>query len=156
MFPHRQKHRRQQQDDRIHQSFIIDKHLCAGRKEADVTTKNKMISDKRKRLVRYEDAYWWSVVHHEGPQSPGEPQTQQDVKDIAAYGVRHGHVPHAWRGTGDNVLNWSTCVQPYDNFLFFFYLVELQSDLPCSLEHWSLLPGRLCPWCSRGCLVCSW
>lgn len=47
-------------------------------------------------------AYWWSVVHHKGTQSPGKTQTQQDVKDIAAYRVRHRHVPHAWKET-DNV-----------------------------------------------------
>lgn len=42
-------------------------------------------------------AYYRSVVHHKGPQSPGETQTQQDVKDVAAYRVRHCHVPHAWK-----------------------------------------------------------
>lgn len=38
------------------------------------------------------------MVNQEGAQSPGEPQTQQDVKDVAPYGVGHSHVSHAWRG----------------------------------------------------------
>lgn len=41
------------------------------------------------------------MFNNEGPQGPGETQTQQDVKDVAAYGVGHRHVSHTWRKTGD-------------------------------------------------------
>lgn len=47
------------------------------------------------------ETYWWSVFNNEGPQGPGETQTQQDVEDVAAYGVGHRHVSHTWRKTGD-------------------------------------------------------
>lgn len=56
-------------------------------------------------------------------------------------------------------LNWSICItesKTGKRCVTLLYLVELRSDLPCSLERWSPLPGRLCPWCSLGCLVCGW
>lgn len=45
---------------------------------------------------RWWETYRGTVVHQEGTQSPGEAQTQQDVKDVAPYGVGHSHVSHAW------------------------------------------------------------
>lgn len=41
------------------------------------------------------EVYHRSVADDEGPQSPGEAQTQQHIKYVAADGVGHGHVPHS-------------------------------------------------------------
>lgn len=64
---------------------------CAGRKKKQSQPCNQTQDGE-------EVAYRRSVVHQKGTQSPGEPQTQQDVKDIAPNRVGHSHVPHAWRG----------------------------------------------------------
>lgn len=40
-------------------------------------------------------AYYWSIADNESPQSPGEAEAEQHVKDITADGVGHGHVAHA-------------------------------------------------------------
>lgn len=88
---HRQEDRCQQQDDRVHQSFIVNENLRGEKKAVDVEAGKKTEDGE-------EAAYRRSVVHQEGTQSPGEAQTQQDVKDIAPYGVGHSHVSHAWGG----------------------------------------------------------
>lgn len=40
--------------------------------------------------------YHRSIADYEGPQCPGEAQTQQHIEYIATDGVGHGHVPHSW------------------------------------------------------------
>lgn len=93
MSPHRQEDRCQQQDNRVHQSFIVNENLCGEKKKDQQKSQSCNESQDGE-----EEAYRRSMVHQEGTQSPGEPQTQQDVKDIAPYGVGHSHVSHAWQG----------------------------------------------------------
>lgn len=40
--------------------------------------------------------YHRSVADYEGPQCPGEAQTQQHIEYIATDGVGHSHVTHSW------------------------------------------------------------
>lgn len=42
------------------------------------------------------ELYHRSVADYEGPQRPGEAQTQQHIKYVATDGVGHGHVTHSW------------------------------------------------------------
>lgn len=92
-------------------------------------------------VIRCASAYWWSVVHHQRTQSPGEAQTQQDVKDIAAYGVRHRHVPHAWgeRAT-EKRLKWGERERACNDQSFFFFL-PCRATIRLAMQSGTLVPA---------------
>lgn len=188
-FPHRQKHRCQQQDDRIHKSFIIygdlwgKKNKCHNFMTVEQKWKAKCVNFEKPS----ETSTDISASHTEGREivlkvkckhtddpcsttrvrkAHGKPKPSRMSKillpmelDTAMSPIpEKGNDGKCWTEALTPQRDNGTCSERFRTFgsLYFFYLVELQSDWPCSPAHWSLLPGTLYPWCSLGCLVCNW
>ena len=81
------------------------------------------------------------MVHHKGTQSPREAQTQQDVKDIAANGVRHRHVPHAWRKKGLTGTNTIKRAQAEINGDSGRHLLPCRATIRLAMQSGTLVPA---------------
>ena len=86
----------QQQNHRVHQAFAVDCHLQTKRSVKTFTEpqyNNATVAKVRGR--KDIGLYHRSVADYEGPQCPGETQTQQHIEYIATDGVGHSHVTHS-------------------------------------------------------------
>lgn len=134
--PHRQEDRSQQQDNRVDQSFVVNENLYGEKKYSPSHNPATRPRTVGRRLT--EDP--WSTRRVRKAQ--GNPRPSRMSKILLPMELDTAMSPMPGEERDKQTQRSQSEHRCDEQTVGGGYLAELQSDWPCSLEHWFPLPGR--------------